>query len=359
MAVTQDAAIDFSPAWSPDGNWLYFASTRGGSMAVWRVAIAEATGETLGEPQQITSGGVSEPGMLSISGDGTQLLYTETLTRRSIDVADFDPETLAITSDPVAVVEGTRRLLNPDVSSDGEWLVYRTAGAQQDIFVSRTDGTDEQQVTDDIAKDWLPRWSPDDQRITYYSDVSGSYEIWVANRDGARRMRLTNMPEETLRAPAWSPDGSQIIFSILGTGSFIIDARLSFEGQAPQPLPGVASGNGVFRGIDWSEDGLIAGQVGPAPDSGERVTVWSYNVETREYEYLAEGTGPFWMADQRRVLFAVEPVGFHVVDSLTKDIWTIDVPAAERIMLSPDNRRVYLNQLTSESDIWMLELRER
>ena len=67
VPVTQDEYIDYSPVWSPDGSWLYFASTRGGSMAIWRVAIDEMSGETLGEPQQITSGGVGDPGMLSFS----------------------------------------------------------------------------------------------------------------------------------------------------------------------------------------------------------------------------------------------------------------------------------------------------
>ena len=76
VAVTQDPYIDYSPVWSPDGGWLYFASTRGGSMAIWRVAIDEMSGETLGEPQQITSGRLGDPGMLSFSADGIRLLYT-------------------------------------------------------------------------------------------------------------------------------------------------------------------------------------------------------------------------------------------------------------------------------------------
>ena len=81
VPVTNDGAVDFSPAWSPDGNWLYWASNRGGAMAIWRVAIDEVSGDVLGDPQRITTGGLSEPGMLSISTDGTRLIYTETLRR--------------------------------------------------------------------------------------------------------------------------------------------------------------------------------------------------------------------------------------------------------------------------------------
>ena len=44
VAVTNDAAIDCDPVWSPDGTSLYFASERGGAMNVWRVAVDESDG---------------------------------------------------------------------------------------------------------------------------------------------------------------------------------------------------------------------------------------------------------------------------------------------------------------------------
>ena len=153
-------------------------------MAIWRVAIDEMSGETLGEPQQITSGRLGDPGMLSFSADGIRLLYTSMLARGSIVAADFDPDALAITSELVPVVQGARRLNNPDVTMDGTMITYQAEGAQQDIFVAGTDGANEQQVTDDLSKDWAPRWSPDGQKIAFYTNFGGDYEIWVMNRDG-------------------------------------------------------------------------------------------------------------------------------------------------------------------------------
>ncbi len=144
VAVTDDPAVDFSPAWSRDGNWLYWVSARSGSVAIWRVAIDEVTGVAHGEPQQITMGGLGEPGMLSISADGTRLLYTESLTQGSISVADFDVDTLTVSSETISVVEGPRRFMDVEISPDGERIAYRNEGVQQDIFVARTDGTDEQ-----------------------------------------------------------------------------------------------------------------------------------------------------------------------------------------------------------------------
>ena len=44
VPVTDDAAVDFGPFWSPDGKTLYFGSDRGGSFNLWRVPIDEKTG---------------------------------------------------------------------------------------------------------------------------------------------------------------------------------------------------------------------------------------------------------------------------------------------------------------------------
>lgn len=55
VAVTQDAALDWSPVWSPDGSRLYFASDRAGSMNLWRVSIDEKSGRVLGRLEAITT----------------------------------------------------------------------------------------------------------------------------------------------------------------------------------------------------------------------------------------------------------------------------------------------------------------
>ena len=55
VAVTNDAALDWNPVWSPDGHYLYFCSNRAGTMNLWRVAIDEKSGKTLGEAEAVTT----------------------------------------------------------------------------------------------------------------------------------------------------------------------------------------------------------------------------------------------------------------------------------------------------------------
>ena len=56
VPVTKDRYADWNPTWSPDGDYLYFTSNRGGSGNLWRVRIEEKTGTVLGVPERVTAG---------------------------------------------------------------------------------------------------------------------------------------------------------------------------------------------------------------------------------------------------------------------------------------------------------------
>ncbi len=353
IRVTNDAAVDFSPAWSHDGNWLYFASTRGGSMAIWRIPIDETTGEILGGAESVTTGGLTEPGMLSFSEDGSKLLYTATLSRGNIAVADFDPNVLALTSAEEPLVQGNRRIYQVDIANDGR-LVYRSGGSRQDLFVSGADGTGERQITDDAAKDWAPSWSPDGSRIVYYSDKSNTYEVWTINPDGTQPMQMTSIPDMNPLTPRWSPDGLRIMFSGREHAVHIIDATVGAAEQEWDTLPRVDPRRDDlgFLATDWREESpTIVGNY-----EGLRV----FDPESRTFALISTeaAADARWMADGHRILFRVPGAhGFFVadVDSPEATPIHIDIEANE-LVLSPDNLRAYLVREESDSDIWMLDL---
>jgi Tol biopolymer transport system component len=352
VAITNDEAVDFSPIWSPDGQWLYFASTRGGPMGIWRVRVDEQTGERRGEPQQLTAGGPSITGHLSFSRDGQRLVYHEALVQSRIDAADFDPASLKLSPARTTLVKASRQLLDLEVSPDGEWLVYRTGDARQDIYIARSDGSGERQVTDDAAKDWRPRWSPDGRRLAFYSNASGNYQIWVANRDGSGRMRLTNVPTGRVIEPVWSPDGSEIIFLAPDVATFIVKSSVPFEQQTPRAVPPMTVNGSVFpfRPADWS------GATGKIAGSG----VTLYSPSTGRFESVVAGNivnYPRWTADGRQVYYRRGPL-WQFLATQTKVERATDVPAAvDFFRLSPDGRRGYVLDTTIQSDIWLLTIK--
>ena len=44
VRLTDDLALDWDAQWSGDGRWLYFCSTRGGTMNLWRLPMTPAGG---------------------------------------------------------------------------------------------------------------------------------------------------------------------------------------------------------------------------------------------------------------------------------------------------------------------------
>ena len=73
------------------------------------------------------------------------------------------------------------------------------------------DGSDEQRLTDNAARDALPRWSPDGEKIVFQSDRDGSWDIYVMNADGSDQERLT-FSDAGDEHGAWSPDGTKIVY---------------------------------------------------------------------------------------------------------------------------------------------------
>jgi Tol biopolymer transport system component len=76
------------------------------------------------------------------------------------------------------------------------------------LFVMNADGSGVKQLTEQEAE--YPAWSPDGSKIVFMSSIP-DYEIYQMNADGSGLTRLTNTPGED-GWPACSPDGKKIVF---------------------------------------------------------------------------------------------------------------------------------------------------
>ena len=77
-----------------------------------------------------------------------------------------------------------------------------------ELYTMEDDGGVQTRLTDDPAADRFPAWSPDGQRIAW---TRGS-DLWVMAADGTSPVNLSEGIADTLSKPAWSKDGSQLVF---------------------------------------------------------------------------------------------------------------------------------------------------
>jgi hypothetical protein len=154
--LTQNAADNTGPSWSPDGERLAFVSDRDGNREVYVMA---ADGS---DPVNLTKD-PAEDWTPTWSPDGTQIAF-----------ASF---------------------------RDGNW----------EIYVMDADGTEPRRITRSDSADYAPSWSPLGDTIAFVSDRSGNMDIYLMAPDGSNVRALTT-DEATDQAPAWSPDGRQLLW---------------------------------------------------------------------------------------------------------------------------------------------------
>ena len=365
VPITKDEHIDWNPVWSPDGKYIYFSSNRGGTMSLWRVPVEEETGTALGSPELVTTSVAAAIGHLTFSVDGMRIAYSAVVYRSSIQKTAFDPEAGTVIGQPVSIIEDSKRKLYLYFSPDGEWLAFNVmpGGGQADIVVVRSDGTGNPRNltnTPQYANFW-PRWSPDGSKIAFYSQRSGSLEIWTIKPDGGELRQLTETPGMDLMYPVWSPDGSRMVYYSAPTGvsndlaSYIISPDLPWEEQSPEKLPPLNT-SGAFVVSSWFPDGWLAGY-----DDQIFSDIVLFSTSSREYRmFPAEGPAyPAWMSDGRRLLYGVGQIKkLDTVSGSTSVVLSVPPDRVAYPCLTHDDRWLYFTRWINEADIWMLTLEE-
>jgi Tol biopolymer transport system component len=356
VKVLDDGFLNWNPVWSPDGRYLYFGSDRSGSLNLWRLPIEEATGKVMGEPEMVTTPAMGS-GFWSVSRDGRRIVYAANESKANIERFPFDEETLRTTGPATAVTRGSHRIRSCDVSPDGRSIAFCTVSPREDLFLVRTDGGSHVQLTDDAAKDRHPFWSPDGQRLLFYSNRDGEYTAWILRLADRSMERVLPPGTRPVTFPVWSPDGRKIACTYDDRPA-IVDLAEPLAARRPQPLPSAQALGESFYPTSWSRDGQrLAGNISRL-DGTLLEGIGVYFVRSRTYiRWTSRGTNPVWLRDDRRLLY-LEAGKVLAFDSQTYETREILAPPSSSAYLavstSPDGRSLFAVHAVEEGDVWLL-----
>ncbi|NOY97815.1 MAG: hypothetical protein GXP40_01250 [Chloroflexi bacterium] len=205
---------DITPALSPDGKTIAFASNRSGYWDIYLLDLA--------------------------SGKTTRLTNTQTY-----DAA-------------------------PSWSPDGAWLATETYldNSLEIVILPIGDSTQKPiRLTRNNVSDYAPAWAPQGRQIAFVSTRSGDSEIWLADLDRAGEDNFVNLsrtPQAIENHPVWTSDGSRLAWASNAynahiSGIYVWDAK-----NPGRPAQWVGSGD--WPAWDRNGENIVALLKGPTQD---------------------------------------------------------------------------------------------
>ena len=308
LRLTTDEANDTSPAWSPDGRYVLFLSSRGGSSQVWRLPMSG------GEAQPVTDLPL-DVGTFRISPDGDHLVVSMSVYMDCDDLActaerdktaaddkvtgrryeqvfmrhwdhwldDKRSQLFAVQLDdhgkagnevvrlskldadvPSRVWGGNEEYA---IASDGETVYFAArlrnrdepTSTNFDIYSVSIDGRGdiENLTADNEAWDTAPIVSPDGRYLAWAAMSrpgfeSDQYQVMLRDRKSGKTRSLTDDWDRSPSSLAFSRDGKAILMNAQDVGHKTL-WRLPLDASAPERL--VAEGS--VSGFDDAGDRIV------------------------------------------------------------------------------------------------------
>jgi len=270
-----------------------------------------------------------------------------------------------------------RRVAAPQLSPDGQWVVYQVTvpdvaanRSLTQIYLIPVAGGAPKQLTNGASSSSEPAWSPDGKALAF---VTGG-QVWTMNPDGSGRKQVTSLSTGA-DGPLWSPDGRWIAFTSDVYPDCADDAcnkRRDEEAAANKYSAHVATRLLYRHWTDWKGDKrthvfVVAAEGGAARD----LTPGDFDAPPFS---LGDPTDYAFSPDSKEFAFARNTDKVEAV-STNADVFVVPVTGGEARRITGDNRGAdktpryspdgrylaYRSQATSgfESDRWRLMLYDR
>ena len=292
--ITNFEGTDQLPTWSGDN--IFFASDRDLKLNIWQYNTSTK------ETKQITHH--TDFDVMWPSGHGDYLVYEnggylfklnlKSLLSEKIKVnINFDNPNL------IPYYKSVKDDINSfAVSPTGKRALFDARG---DIFsVPAENGITENLTETQGVREIYPAWSPDGKYISYYSDLTGEYELYLLeNKKGAKAKQVTFNSSAWKYQPLWSPDSKYLVFSDRTLQLKLVDVSTGKVSVIDH-----ATGS-EFRSYNFSPDSRWISYT--KEGSNEKPAIWVYDVASGGQKQVTDGTwsddNPVFSLDGNYIFF--------------------------------------------------------
>ncbi|MGC2237472.1 MAG: DPP IV N-terminal domain-containing protein [Pyrinomonadaceae bacterium] len=274
--ITNNAATDGAPNYSPDGSNIIFSTDRDGNHEIYRMNTDGSN------PVRLTNNAAADFSPY-YSPDGTKIVFVSTR-----DGGNEIYKMNADGSNPVRLTNNASSDSQPAFSPDGQKIVYvSNSTGQAKIWTMSADGSNQQALPDSFgfAPSYeRPSYSPDGSKIIFgYTPDSGTQvaAIWTMNPDGTNRVQFP----ASGRSPSYSPDGKKVAYTCCQFDNTNRLRTINTDGSLVQVLTPSNTGNDfpVWQPL-------------PAP----RLALFDFDGDGRsDQSIFRPGTGDWWYLSSR------------------------------------------------------------
>jgi len=201
---------DEYPALSPDGAQLAFIRFANASVAtLYLLNLQTGALRKLTDDWSGMRGVAWDPSGQELAISGNRFRNTYAIWRIFLDGRP-----------PVAVASSVSYPLQPFFSPDRKSLILTSWHETSDIahLALRSSGEPPFEpvvLFPSVLRSFSAHYSHDGQRIAFVSNRSGSWEVWVGNRDESNLHQLTHLNAGKIAALAWDPSGARIVAQVV------------------------------------------------------------------------------------------------------------------------------------------------
>ena len=247
---------------------------------------------------------------------------------------------------------GQYRARTPAMSPDGLVIVFSSPRkGNGDIYQINRDGSRRIRLTNSPAFETDPIFSPDGSTIAFAREADGRRHIWLMDPDGSKQRQLTS-GRVLDDLSGFSPDGSELILwrSPLSTGmgravtSYAVDLR-SKQIRTLEAAP-VYSPDGAR--VAWN----------PYNEPDKLYEIWIAEADGSNKRLLVSGHSPRFSPDGNTIMYSTEnshPGRFwkmiDVDGSNSREFGRVEDP-----VFAPDGKHVLCSSPEWQREIWKLDL---